>query len=590
LVERTFSPEQAAHLYAETEGNPLFVVETVRAELLAVSDGTAHEIGQTAIAMPSVGAADLPPGVQAVVARRLSRVAPASRELLGVAAVIGRSFTFGVLARAAVADEDTLVRGLDELWQRRIVREHGPDSYDFAHDKLRMVAYAGLSASRRRVLHRRVAEALEVEHVVDLDAVTGQIAVHYERAGMSAQAATYYQRAATVARRLYANMEAIAHYRRALALRNGGPQHDHAGLYDQLGNVLHLVGQYEEARAAWQCALDAAPAHNPVICAHLYRKLGNAWRDQYRYDEALHAYAAAEGTLGSIAEDDAAAGLCWAQIQQDRITTHYWLGQTTEMLQLLDQIWPVVERHGSVIERARLHQISSSALLRRDRYRISPEAMAHARAYAAEIETAADTDALPAARFQLGGALLFAGDLTAAEREIRAALEWAERSGDISLEGRCLTYLTVIARQGGQLDLVRTYAERSLRVATVGQMPDYIGAAHGNLAWVAWRVGDYAAVHAHGHAALAAWRQLPAGYIFEWVGRWPLIGVALAEGDVVAVIMHARALLDERQQRPPPALEQTLEAAVHVANTSDQAAIHAHLDVVSKSAREQGYL
>ncbi len=64
--------------------------------------------------------------------------------------------------QAGDRDEDDLVRGLDELWQRRIVRERGADAYDFTHDKLREAAYDALSPARRRLLHRRVAGALEI--------------------------------------------------------------------------------------------------------------------------------------------------------------------------------------------------------------------------------------------------------------------------------------------------------------------------------------------------------------------------------------------------------------------------------------------
>ena len=52
-------------------------------------------------------------------------------------------------------------RGLDELWQRRIVREQGADAYDFSHDTIREVAYLALSPARRRQHHLRVARALE---------------------------------------------------------------------------------------------------------------------------------------------------------------------------------------------------------------------------------------------------------------------------------------------------------------------------------------------------------------------------------------------------------------------------------------------
>ena len=109
-------------------------------------------------------------------------------------------------------DEQALVHSLDELWQRRIVRDiPGRDTpaYDFTHDKLREVAYNSQSATRRRLLHQRIAQAMESVHGPALDAVSGQIATHYELAGRFEQAIPHYQRAAVVAQRVYANADAI---------------------------------------------------------------------------------------------------------------------------------------------------------------------------------------------------------------------------------------------------------------------------------------------------------------------------------------------------------------------------------------------
>ena len=77
-----------------------------------------------------------------------------------MAATIGRQFDFDVLRAAADLTDEALVRGLDELWLRRIIREQGGGAYDFSHDKIREAAYGQLSVARRRFLHRRVAQAL----------------------------------------------------------------------------------------------------------------------------------------------------------------------------------------------------------------------------------------------------------------------------------------------------------------------------------------------------------------------------------------------------------------------------------------------
>jgi len=282
LVGRVISEEQNAQLFTETEGNPLFIVEMIRAGPSAPPDRNADA---RLLNRPPAPVMDLPPVVQAIIARRLRQVTPSARVLLDVAAVIGRSFTYKVLARAASVDEDALLQGLDELWQRRIVRESGPEAYDFTHDKLRSVASMELSAARQRVLHRRVAEALEEEYHRNLDTYSGQLAVHFELAAMPAQAAHYYQRAALHARHLYANETALSYCNRALMLLGEDSQPpETTALYDQMAELLHLMGRYDEARDLWQRALELTPPSESVTQAQFYRKLGNAWRDQYHYD------------------------------------------------------------------------------------------------------------------------------------------------------------------------------------------------------------------------------------------------------------------------------------------------------------------
>jgi tetratricopeptide (TPR) repeat protein len=214
---------RAQRLFGETEGNPLFVVETMQMELAQTAQGVGAATAEGAHAPPKVQ----PQRVQAVIQRRLAHLSPPARELASLAAVIGRFFTFallasvlaqGVFTHAGAWDEDALARGLDELWQRRIIREQGLAAYDFSHDRIREVAYNTLSPSLRRLWHRRVARALETLHAGDLDAVSGQIAAHYERAAQIEEAIPYFQRAATVAQHAFAHADAIELFRKALWL------------------------------------------------------------------------------------------------------------------------------------------------------------------------------------------------------------------------------------------------------------------------------------------------------------------------------------------------------------------------------------
>jgi DNA-binding SARP family transcriptional activator len=246
VANHDLTVESAMRLFHETEGNPLFIVETMRAgfsNLRTRDESTRPDQHQALASRPP----SLPHRVQAVIAARLEQLSSPAREMAALAAAIGREFRLDVLTRAGNTDEDSAVRALDELWQRRIVREQGTNAYDFTHDKLREVAYAEISVPQRHLLHRRIAQALESLYTGDLDSVSGQIASHFEQAGLAEQAIPYYQQAAEVAQRVYANDDAINLLTRGLALLEGlpaGPKRDTQELVLQLALVpIYRVSQ-----------------------------------------------------------------------------------------------------------------------------------------------------------------------------------------------------------------------------------------------------------------------------------------------------------------------------------------------------------
>jgi DNA-binding SARP family transcriptional activator len=211
LARRPLDAAATERLHVETEGNPLFVVEAVRAGWSGRRDDSVHSS----------------PKIQAVIRQRLAQLTEPARALAGVAATIGREFTFDVLARASAVGGESLVRALDELWRSRIIREHGAQSYDFSHDRIREVAYASLSPARRVHAHLAVAHALERLHAREPGPVSGEIAGHFERAGRLGEAVAWYEVAAEAAQRLHAGGDAVRLLGRALELlatRPEGPE------------------------------------------------------------------------------------------------------------------------------------------------------------------------------------------------------------------------------------------------------------------------------------------------------------------------------------------------------------------------------
>ena len=268
-------PEGAARLWAETEGNPLFVIEVFRA-------GVSPEGRQAA----------LTPTMRAVLGARLGQLPDGARRLAEVAAVIGRSFSVGLLVSATGIGEPALVDDLDELWRRRIIRDQGL-TYDFSHDKLRAAALQMLSPARRRQLHRAVAEAIAVEFGHDLDAASPRLAAHYDQAGMVQPAIDAYSVAGARAVAVSALDEAVALFRRALALLAEMPPSPGRDALEldiriALGSPLVALEGYgsHAARHLYERALALCGTLHRAVAPPILRGLGLARLQGCRFDES----------------------------------------------------------------------------------------------------------------------------------------------------------------------------------------------------------------------------------------------------------------------------------------------------------------
>ena len=244
-------------LFGLSEGLPLYVVEA-----LAASIPTRGPISP---------GGPVPPDVTALLGARLDSVGEVAAQILSAAAVIGRSFDLEIVRAASGRTDEETVDGLDEAVRRRLVREIGPGvggdiRYDFTHGSLRDVAYDRLSLARRRLLHRRVADAIRrTGHAPGPEVDRWSlVALHETSAGRAAPAAEAHRRAAGLARSVFANAEAREHLEAALAL--GSPAL--AELHEALGEVLTLLGDYDGALGHLEAAAALAKPANEAEIEH----------------------------------------------------------------------------------------------------------------------------------------------------------------------------------------------------------------------------------------------------------------------------------------------------------------------------------
>ena len=255
------SPELASAVYRQTDGNPFFVTEVVR--LLASQSRLDHAEGGS----PAL-AAGLPEGVRAVVAERLGRLSDGCRQVLEVAAVVGRDFELRVLEPASGLDSDRLLELLEEAEAARVITEvpGGLGRWRFAHALVREVLYEGLPAARRVRLHGRVGEALEAVYAADPGPHLAELAHHFVVAAPGGQAmGDRAVRVATAAGRraleLLAWEEAAGLFERALAaleLAEQPDQQQRCQLLLALGEARMAAGDVAAARSAYQQTAELA--------------------------------------------------------------------------------------------------------------------------------------------------------------------------------------------------------------------------------------------------------------------------------------------------------------------------------------------
>jgi tetratricopeptide (TPR) repeat protein len=425
----------------------------------------------------------------------------------------------------------------------------------------------------RRLLHRRVAKALETVYTQDLDAVCGQIAVHYERAGLAGQAIPYYQRAGQVASRVYANEEAITTFQQAITLLQASPRgrvsqesqwQEAALLYEDLGNVFERRGRLQEARQVYQGAMTSVPQQESLWQARLHRKSASTWQEASSDSEgrshvnALQGYQEAERLLEQASVTSKTGWQQeWIALQLARL---FPMRSSVEaMTSAIEKAQSVVEQYGTGEQRGRFSLAVCLRDVVRERYVVAEQTVSSCRYALAVVEQTGNRSLLGFAQFALGVCLLWSGHLDEAEEQMRAAMGVSEQIGDATLLSRCLTFLPFIFRHHRHVEEVRGVIARASTVPEAS----HIRIITGHRAWVAWRDGDLSQAESYGRILWEDRQGQQRSNSFYWTGLWPLIGVALLQERIAEAMDYTRVLLEPTQQPPPDMLRTLLEMAIH---------------------------
>ena len=204
-------------LITRTEGNPLFLEESVRT--LVETGALIGERGAYRL-VQDPRTIQMPATVQAILAARIDRLSTEDKRLLQAASVVGKDVPFVLLQTIAELLDDVLRQTLARLQTAEFLYEARlfPDlEYTFKHALTHEVAYGSVLQERRRALHARIVEGLEQLHETRLDEYVEALAHHAFLGEVWDKAVRYLRQAGARAGRQSANREAATHLERALA-------------------------------------------------------------------------------------------------------------------------------------------------------------------------------------------------------------------------------------------------------------------------------------------------------------------------------------------------------------------------------------
>ncbi len=532
------SPELNESVYSLTEGNPFFIQEIV---LALVETGQIERANGCWRLAPGLvpfaargGGLAIPASVREVLALRLERLSPEAYRLAGLAAVMGREFSYALLQAASQLANAVLLDLLEEMQQAYLLEETGT-GYRFRHGLIRQALYDELTTQRRIWLHGQVAQALERLLADQLDEQAAIFVYHYERAEHYEIAFQYLIRAGDRAQATYAPREAMDYYNRAVALCQ---QHRELATAEMVANLLQRRAQTHLTLSDFEAAI-----------LDLEQVLENNRRtnDRLREGEALYQVGIAHYWAHRLERAAAyldqaiqlAEGLHYDELRAKALKLRDILNSTwgeVAQVMALEKVGPTdgahilpAEEHWGLALLAYLHSDFDIALH-------------HGHACVELGQSFSNPFLALGGYFVVGLSYASLGHYQAALDHLRHALDLSQAVGDRFWRARLLNTVGWVYRELFDLEQAIQFDQASLELARAGQpcLSEAEGNALANLAANYLLLKDYDQARAYLEEGLDGSSDKP---FMRWRYRTRMLvlkgRLALAEGDVLGALAAA---------------------------------------------------
>lgn len=498
-------------------GNPFYIEELLN-----------YLQSQSAIAGQTLQDLDLPTSLHSLILSRIDQLTESQRNTIKVASVIGRLFRAAMLwgAYPSLGRPQQVKSDLETLEQLDITPQDAPEpelTYLFKNVVTQEVAYESLPFATRAMLHDLIGQYMEENYAHALSQYVGLLAYHYGRSDNEIKKREYLLKAGEFAQAEYANEAAIEYFRRVQPLL---PEPDRAAVMRKLGNVLELVGKWDEASDLYIQGLHLARKHQnqqeeawcEAAQAELLRKRG-------RFEEATMHLEAARLTFEKL-EDEAgvaqayhSAGTLAAQqgqyekarsLYEQSLALRRGLDQPAYIAALLSNLAIVARFQGELAESRRLNE--QALEIRRQ---------------------VGDRRTIANSLNNLGNAVRNSGDLAMARSYLEEALQLQREVGDRWAIANSLNNLGNVVRDQSDFETAHRFYVESLT----------INHEFGDRRAIAYILEDMAALAAAQHEASRALQLIGAAQSLRKEIGTPLSAVEQVQldGRLTAVLNHENA-------------------------------------------------
>ena len=505
----TPSAELVHFISARSEGNPFFAVHTLRAmvddgSLRVDADGWHFAIGD---------GAPVPRAIENLLARRLERMSRPHRDILALAAVVGREFDPSVLAAAREGDEASVHEALDDALAAAVLVPAGRAraTLAFSHALLTRTLLRGVNPLRLRAMHERVARVYDAMPLRDV----ATIVMHFDAAGIPAEAYRTALEAGAQAQAVYAYESAADYYR--IARRHAVDAAAQVACDWKLALVEELGGRL--ANAERHC--DDVLAHHDVASHANSNANANATRDMAPAARRMKQRLRMQ--RGAAAQDVLAE--CEALLADAR--HEQWIEEEIALLTMLSTLH---QRLGNVATAEKIARDAVTAAEQLGRPSLEADAI-----------------------MRLGSVLLTSNPANAVPR-YRRALDIFTRIGDRYGQLRCQINIGSACDRAGSHVLAEASYLTAIEIGREIHAVDFTGVASLNLGVLMLKTGRLAPARQRFEDALGVF--VATGYeVYRLASLYNLAHVALAEHDA------ARAL-------------ELYAASITLASTMAQADVH----------------